>query len=106
MYTNCGIVVKEFVFKNEREDLKVVMVEELIHKCYKPDIERFLVSLVNFKSGQIKQRYFRNYVDAIYATETYCVEAEEIMVGVAETDLWNEMEAEDLAEAKRIQGLQ
>jgi hypothetical protein len=99
MRENTGEIVKDIAYKNDRHDLKVIMVEDRRHVCHKRDYVRFIVSFMNFDSGAIKQTIHRDFISAHAAVEAYCDEAEEIMSEVAETDLWNEMEAEDLAEA-------
>jgi len=97
MRENTGNIVKDIAYKNDRHDLKVMMTEDRRHVCHKPDYVRFIVSFMDFDSGNIKQTIHRDFMSAHKAFEDYCDEAEEIMSEVAETDLWNEMEAEDMA---------
>ena len=85
MFNTTRNVIKEFVFENEVYNLKV-MVEEYVmpHRCNRPVIKRFLVSLVDYTTRQIKQHFYDDFSEAVYAAERYCVEAEHILEDHAE----------------------
>lgn len=107
-YNEQGECIWEWKYEGGNFHRQVSVYEYNIHRCYEPikNLRYYVVTYLDFRAQEREQKKAKTITEAFLLADTYYDAARdeilETLSGVTETDLWNEMEAEDLAEAKRI----
>jgi len=86
--------------------VEVNVYEHNIHVCHRPNETYYTVTSVDYMTEEKRQKKVETLTEAfILADKYYDEKKEEILTavrGLEESDLWMQMEAEDAAEAARM----
>ncbi len=103
MRTGSGECIWEWKCKLDGFDVAILVHEYNIHVCYKPPIQYYTVTVLDYVETKREQRKVETLTEAFHIADKYYEKQRDVILstvrGLEEADLWNQMEAEDYAEA-------